>query len=56
MEGSVAGHNARRLEENRLAWREYHQGQAERHRGTLEALVEHHATQAELYRLEEEGG
>jgi hypothetical protein len=53
---SVAAYNARKREKNRLAWVEFHREQADRHRGTLEALVEHHATQAELYRLEEEGG
>jgi hypothetical protein len=53
---SVAAYNARKREENRLAWREYHREQAERHRATLEALVEHHVTRAELYRLEEEEG
>jgi hypothetical protein len=43
---SVRRHNERVREENRAAWCEYHQGQAERHRRTLEELVAHHETQA----------
>jgi hypothetical protein len=42
-----------RRQENRLAWREYHQDQAERHRRTLEGLIRHHEAQAA--RLCEEG-
>ncbi len=44
---SVQRHNARRNEELRAAWCEYHQLQAERHRAILEALVEHHERRAE---------
>jgi acyl-CoA reductase-like NAD-dependent aldehyde dehydrogenase len=44
---SVQRHNARRNEELRAAWCEYHQRQAERHRAILEALVEHHERRAE---------
>jgi hypothetical protein len=54
--GSVAAYNARRREENRLAWCEYHRGQAERHRAILEALIADHEAQAEKYELGPEGG
>jgi hypothetical protein len=43
---SVRAYNAARIEENRQAWREYHQGQAARHRGVLEQLIAHHEAQA----------
>ncbi len=43
---SVQRHNARRNEELRAAWREYHRQQAERHRGILEALVSYHERRA----------
>jgi len=43
---SVRAHNARRREENRLAWSEYHRLQAERHRSILEALISHHERRA----------
>jgi hypothetical protein len=43
---SVAAYNARRREENRQAWASFHEGQAERHRRTLEDLITHHETQA----------
>jgi hypothetical protein len=49
-EESVRRYNARREEENRLAWCEYHQGQAERHRAVLEELIARHEKQAEKYR------
>src|SRR5215210_4486748 len=48
---SMAAYNARRREENRVAWCEYHRGQAERHRGILEALIADHERQAEKYEL-----
>jgi len=48
---SVAVYNARRREDNRLAWCEYHRGQAERHRTTLERLIADHEAQAEKYEL-----
>ncbi len=44
---SVRRFNARRREENRAAWCEYHHLQAERHRSILEALIEHHERRAE---------
>jgi hypothetical protein len=53
---SVAAYNARRREENRLAWCEYHQAQAERHRTILEALIAEHEAQAEKYELGPQGG
>jgi hypothetical protein len=43
---SVRAYTARWREEMRAAWTSYHEGQAERHRATLQALVEHHETQA----------
>jgi hypothetical protein len=46
---SVQRHDARRSEELRAAWCEYHQLQAERHRAILEALIaEHEAKATEL--------
>jgi hypothetical protein len=53
---SVAAYNARRREENRLAWCEYHRDQAERHRAILEALIAEHRAQAERYELGPKGG
>jgi hypothetical protein len=44
---SVAAYNAARIEENRQAWREYHQAQAARLRAVFEPLVEAHEEQAE---------
>jgi hypothetical protein len=43
---SVRAHNARRREELRAAWCEYHQRQAERHRAILEALIAEHEAKA----------
>jgi hypothetical protein len=43
---SVMAHNARRDEEMRAAWCEYHQGQAARHRAVLEALIARHEGEA----------
>ena len=53
---SVAAYNVRRREENRLAWCEYHRGQAERHRVILGALIADHEARAEKYELGPEGG
>jgi hypothetical protein len=47
---SVRAYNARRADEMRAAWREYHQDQAARHRAVLEALIASHEEQAEKYR------
>ena len=43
---SVRRYTARRREEMRAAWASYHEGQAERHRRTLQDLIAHHETQA----------
>jgi hypothetical protein len=43
---SVRAYTARRREEMRAAWTSYHEGQAERHRRTLQDLIAHHETQA----------
>ena len=40
--GSVRLYHSRWREENRAAWREYHQGQAARHRAVLESLIARH--------------
>jgi hypothetical protein len=46
---SVRRYNARKCEEVRAAWCEYHQGQAARHRAILASLVAYHEEQAEKY-------
>jgi hypothetical protein len=43
---SVRRYNARRADEMRAAWCEFHQGQAARHRAVLESLVARHEEQA----------
>jgi hypothetical protein len=43
---SVRAYTARRREEMRTAWHEYHQGQAARHRGVLESLIARHEEEA----------
>jgi hypothetical protein len=52
---SVRRYNDRRREEMRAAWASYHEGQAERHRRTLQDLIAHHETQVAKL-CEEEGG
>jgi len=52
---SVWAYTARRREEMRAAWASYHEGQAERHRRTLEGLIAHHEAQAAKL-CEGEGG
>jgi hypothetical protein len=52
---SVRRYTARRREEIRAAWCEHHQGQAERLRATLEALIARHEEQAERYRDQQIG-
>ena len=47
---SVRAYTARRREEMRAAWQEYHQGQAARHRAVLESLIARH--EGEAARLE----
>jgi hypothetical protein len=44
---SVTAYNARRREEMRAAWCDYHQAQAARHRAVLEALIARHESEAE---------
>jgi hypothetical protein len=54
---SVRRYNARRHEEMRAAWHEYHQGQAARHRAVLESLIARHEAEAErLAPIRGEGG
>ncbi len=53
---SERAHNARLREENRLAWCEYHQGQAVRHRAVLEFLIARHEAEAERLRRHAGGG
>jgi hypothetical protein len=43
---SVRDYTARRREEMGAAWREYHQGQADRHRAVLKALIATHEERA----------
>ena len=47
---SVRAYTARKREEMRAAWQEYHQGQAARHRAVLESLIARH--EGEAARLE----
>jgi hypothetical protein len=50
---SVRAYTARRREELRAAWTSYHEGQAARHRATLQALIEdHEAAAAQLREAE----
>jgi hypothetical protein len=44
--GSVAAYEEKRRQVARLEWHAFHCGQAERHRATLQALIEHHEEQA----------
>ena len=44
--GSVRRYASRWREENRAAWRECHQDQAERHKAVLKGLIAHHEQQA----------
>jgi hypothetical protein len=43
---SVRRYNARLQEENRKAWTAFHEGQAQRHRHTLQDLIAHHEAAA----------
>jgi hypothetical protein len=52
---SVGAYTARRQEEMRAAWASFHEGQAERHRRTLQDLIAHHETRAAKL-CEGEGG
>ena len=42
----VRAYEEKRLQAARLEWHAFHCGQAERHRATLQALIEHHEMQA----------
>ncbi len=46
---SVRRFNARRREENRQAWADFHEGQAARLRAVLEGLIAHHEARAAAY-------
>jgi hypothetical protein len=43
---SVRAYEEKRWQMARLEWHAFHCGQAERHRATLQALIEHHEEQA----------
>jgi hypothetical protein len=43
---SVRAYEEKRRQMARLEWHVFHCGQAERHRATLQALIEHHEMQA----------
>ena len=43
---SVRAYEEKRRQMARLEWHAFHCGQAERHRATLQALIEHHEEQA----------
>ena len=45
--GLLVAHSAARAAETRRAWSQWHRDQAERHRTTLTALVNHHEGEAE---------
>ena len=51
---SVRAYDEKRRQLARLEWHAFHCGQAERHRATLQALIEHHEEQAA--KLMEGGG
>ena len=52
---SSARFNARRREENRQAWADFHEGQAERLRRTMEPLIAFHEARAEKYAHQPKG-
>jgi hypothetical protein len=43
---SVRAYEEKRRQVARLEWHAFHCGQAERHRATLQALIEHHESEA----------
>ena len=43
---SVRAYEEKRRQMARLEWHAFHCGQAERHRATLQALIEHHESEA----------
>ena len=52
---SVRRHEARRREENRAEWCEYHRAAAERAKRTLEALIRDHEAAAQRLEADELG-
>ncbi len=53
---SVRAYNEKRRQMARLEWHAFHCGQAERHRATLKALIEHHEERAaKLMDVQQEG-
>jgi len=53
---SVRAYEEKRRQMARLEWHAFHCGQAERHRATLRALIDHHEEQAaKLMRVEPKG-
>jgi hypothetical protein len=53
---SVRAYEEKRRQMARLEWHAFHCGQAERHRATLQALIEHHEEQvAKLMEVEPKG-
>jgi hypothetical protein len=53
---SVRRYNARQQEENRQAWCEYHQGQADRLRGLVGPLIAFHEEKARKLLADEDRG
>ena len=53
---SVRAYNEKRRQRARLEWHAFHCSQAERHRVTLRALIEHHEEQAAKLREVEAKG
>jgi len=53
---SVRAYTARRREEMRAAWCEYHQEQAARHRAVLEVLIARHEEKARELLADEDRG
>jgi hypothetical protein len=45
-QASVRDYEEKRRQMARLEWHAFHCGQAERHRATLQALIEHHESEA----------
>jgi hypothetical protein len=53
---SIRAYEEKRRQMARLEWHAFHCGQAERHRATLKALIEHHQEQAsKLMEVEPKG-
>ncbi len=50
---SVRAYHASRGEEMRAEWRAYHEGQAARHRATLQALASYHEAEAAKLQVDE---